>query len=156
MCQLSNSGWIHETFLFCQLNYPMLSNMNTFRIIVRRPGMHCIYQVTSSVTANYRTTLLRMIDAVWDVLPQIAMFMRPQWGPPGSCRHQMGPMFAPWTLLSGTIYQGICYMEEYVTDTELYYLFLVINCNSNQFVIGFSLILIIFVASIKPFAMQNI
>ena len=24
-------------------------------------------------------------------------------GPPGSCRPQMGPMFAPWTLLSGKI-----------------------------------------------------
>ena len=23
------------------------------------------------------------------------------WGPPGSCRPQMGPMLAPWTLLSG-------------------------------------------------------
>ena len=28
--------------------------------------------------------------------------MGPTWGPPGSCRPQMGPMLAPWTLLSGT------------------------------------------------------
>ena len=34
--------------------------------------------------------------------PQIAKFMGPTWGPPGSCRPQMGPMFAPWTLLSET------------------------------------------------------
>ena len=27
--------------------------------------------------------------------------MGPTWGPPGSCRPQMGPMMAPWTLLSG-------------------------------------------------------
>ena len=32
---------------------------------------------------------------------QIAKFMGPAWGPPGSCRSQMGPMLAPWTLLSG-------------------------------------------------------
>ena len=32
---------------------------------------------------------------------QIAKFMVPIWGPPGSCRPQMGPMLAPWTLLSG-------------------------------------------------------
>ena len=32
---------------------------------------------------------------------QIAKFMGPIWGPPGSCRPQMGPMMAPWTLLSG-------------------------------------------------------
>ena len=27
--------------------------------------------------------------------------MGPKWGPTGSCRPQMGPMLAPWTLLSG-------------------------------------------------------
>ena len=32
---------------------------------------------------------------------QIAKFMGPTWGPPGSCRPQVGPMLAPWTLLSG-------------------------------------------------------
>ena len=30
---------------------------------------------------------------------QITKFMGPTWGPPGSCRPQMGPMLAPWTLL---------------------------------------------------------
>ena len=35
---------------------------------------------------------------------QIARFMGPAWGPPGSCRSQMGSMLAPWTLLSGCIY----------------------------------------------------
>ena len=35
--------------------------------------------------------------------PQIAKFMGPTLGPPGSCRPQMGPMLAPLTLLSGTI-----------------------------------------------------
>ena len=35
---------------------------------------------------------------------QIAKFMGPTWGPPGSCRPQMGPMLAPWTLLSGILY----------------------------------------------------
>ena len=30
-----------------------------------------------------------------------AKFMGPTWGPPGSCRPHMGPMLAPWTLLSG-------------------------------------------------------
>ena len=32
---------------------------------------------------------------------QIARFMEPTWGPTGSCWLQMGPMLAPWTLLSG-------------------------------------------------------
>ena len=34
---------------------------------------------------------------------QIANFMWPTWGPSGSCRSQMGPMLAPWTLLSGVL-----------------------------------------------------
>ena len=34
---------------------------------------------------------------------QITKFMGPTWGPPGSCRPQMGSMLAPWTLQSGTI-----------------------------------------------------
>ena len=34
---------------------------------------------------------------------KIAKFMGPTWGPPGSCRPQMGPMLAPWTLLSGLL-----------------------------------------------------
>ena len=36
-------------------------------------------------------------------MTQIARFMGPTWGPPGSCRPQMGPMLAPWTLLSGEL-----------------------------------------------------
>ena len=31
----------------------------------------------------------------------IAKYVGPTWGPPGSWRPQMGPMLAPWTLLSG-------------------------------------------------------
>ena len=31
----------------------------------------------------------------------IARFMGPTWGPSGSDRTQVGPMLAPWTLLSG-------------------------------------------------------
>ena len=34
---------------------------------------------------------------------QIAKFIGPAWGPPTSCWPQMGPMLAPWTLLSGML-----------------------------------------------------
>ena len=34
---------------------------------------------------------------------QIARFMGPTWGPLGSCRPQLGPMLAPWALLSGKL-----------------------------------------------------
>ena len=35
--------------------------------------------------------------------PQIAKFMGPRCGPPGSCRPQKSPMMGPWTLLSGSV-----------------------------------------------------
>ena len=38
------------------------------------------------------------------ITSQIAKFMGPTWGPPGSCRPQVGPMLAPWTLLSGMVH----------------------------------------------------
>ena len=34
-------------------------------------------------------------------ISQIANFIGPTWGPPGSCWPQMGPIMAPWSLLSG-------------------------------------------------------
>ena len=40
------------------------------------------------------------VQTLWQAT-QITRFMGPTWGPPGSCRPQMGPMLAPWTLLLG-------------------------------------------------------
>ena len=37
-----------------------------------------------------------------NMIPLIARFMGPTWGPAGADRTQVGPMLAPWTLLSGT------------------------------------------------------
>ena len=34
----------------------------------------------------------------------IARFMGPTWGPSGADRTQVGPMLAPWTLLSGDLW----------------------------------------------------
>ena len=35
------------------------------------------------------------------IVSHIAGFMGPTWSPPGSCRPQIGPILAPWSLLSG-------------------------------------------------------
>ena len=61
--------------------------------------------------------LIHMSDALYWMWPsksehwllsQIAKSMGPTWGPPGSCRPQMGPMLAPWTLLSGVVCMVFC------------------------------------------------
>ena len=42
----------------------------------------------------------------------ITRFMGPSWGPSGADRTHMGPMLAPWTLLSGAIYYiKLCFIS---------------------------------------------
>ena len=43
----------------------------------------------------------------------ITKFMGPTWCPPGSCRPQMGPMWAPWTLLSGCMRSSCRHQQIY-------------------------------------------
>ena len=65
--------------------------------------------------ARVRYDLIHQVPA--DMF-QIAKFMGPTWGPPGSCRPQMGPMLAPWTLLSGvSLVQVQCQNADYVCYT---------------------------------------
>ena len=46
-----------------------------------------------------RVITLISIRIIVTATTQISKFMVISWGPPGSCRPQMGPMWAPWTLL---------------------------------------------------------
>ena len=48
-------------------------------------------------------------------IPQIARLMGPTWGTPGADRTQVGPMLAPWTLLSRTL----CTHMHVVVTTQL-------------------------------------
>ena len=47
---------------------------------------------------------LNLAELAFWLHPQIAKFKGPTWGPTGSCRPQVGPMLAPGTLLSGSLY----------------------------------------------------
>ena len=62
-------------------------------------------EMSSHITA---TDMVSPIPAT----AQIAKFMGPTWGPPGSCQPQMGPMLAPWTLLSGRKHVNGSYIWE--------------------------------------------
>ena len=44
---------------------------------------------------------------VQNIYTQIVRFIWPTWDPPRSCRPQVGPMSAPWTLLSGYSRTGL-------------------------------------------------
>ena len=43
----------------------------------------------------------------------IAKFMGPTWGLPGSCRPQMGPMLAPWTIWERFYNSTVCHAYHY-------------------------------------------
>ena len=61
----------------------------------------CTLRFYGPVAWNARIKYLNLIKH--NKASQIAKVMGPTWGPPGSCRPRMGPMLAPWTLLSGII-----------------------------------------------------
>ena len=58
---------------------------------------------SSSLSISYISPIPYTLGPKIGISPQIARFMGPTWGPPGSCRPQMGLMLAPWTLLSETV-----------------------------------------------------
>ena len=51
--------------------------------------------------------------------------MEPTWGPPGSCRPQMGPMLTPWTLLSGMCLCTLMVYKTRLSQSQTW-------CNSSQ------------------------
>ena len=55
----------------------------------------------------------------WCLVPTlIARFMGTTWGPPGDDRTQVGPMLAPWTLLSGnTLCCSVCSSADWLHFT---------------------------------------
>ena len=59
---------------------------------------------SEELTPSDLTTMVAIWHTILQNTPQIAKFMAPTWDPPGSCRPQMGPMLAPWILLSGTFW----------------------------------------------------
>ena len=76
----------------------------------------CAISVTRNHNCTYKVNVLVKQDCMWNCYfmwtlwryyawnhnsAQIVRFMWPTWGPPGSCRLQVGPMLATWNLLSG-------------------------------------------------------
>ena len=72
--------WWHKPTMYVCVTWPY--NVNTWR--PRQNGRHLPDNPDSKVHGAH---------------------LGPTWGPPGSCRPQMDPMLAPWTLLSGDIFK---------------------------------------------------
>ena len=60
------------------------------------------------------------VHRVWKQwYPLIARFMGPTWGPSGADRTQVGPMLAPWILLSGSIANRIMKSQSFIANHPL-------------------------------------
>ena len=67
----------------------------------------------SSQRASNAESISMSLHQHGELTSQISKFMGPTWGPPGSCRPQMGPMLARWTWLSGIVYNIVWYWTMY-------------------------------------------
>ena len=83
--------WVKTHGIYRDIGWPLWMTSSSSQIYYRFLYNHFSYKEA------YSTFQLSLLSS--DV--QITKFMGPTWGPPGSCRPQMGPMLAPWTLLSG-------------------------------------------------------
>ena len=90
----------------CQI-YPNWANADLLTI-GRHPNLNDYITVVFTETAGGNVACNMsaiMFKPLWvNTIPDSKVHranMGPTWGPPGSCRPQMGPMLAPWTLQTG-------------------------------------------------------
>ena len=89
---LSLAGHIHKMI-------PM-NHLSIFLRVTTEPAKSPRrYRWNWPIVQDWKTSIADTLK----MLPQIARFMGPIWGPFGADRTQVGPMLAPWTLLSGTV-----------------------------------------------------
>ena len=87
---------------FVSVFYIKLTGLNYICFRIKEILAHDVYE---HIAPPYRVGVdwRWSIDVGTNIQTHIARFMEPAWDPPGPCRPQMGPMLAPWTLLSGTV-----------------------------------------------------
>ena len=91
------SGWCGCFYSSCfkWQSFPGSQDMDWKDVLL--PLVYCIVSLVCVLWNN-------LVRGHWSLSSQIARFMGPTWGPPGPCRPQMGPILAPWTLLSGIVW----------------------------------------------------
>ena len=74
-----------------------------FRDISQTNLLQNLQQIISTITHEQYLVWGSKISVCFKLITQIAKVMGPTWVPPGSCRPQLGPMLASWTLISGKL-----------------------------------------------------
>ena len=98
-------GYANSSSWFCGISLHLyFTNTEAFVMVLYWPSANEITlkikgkSIWITITSNTKARTMCIFPGMYS---QIAKFMGPTWGPPGSCRPQMGPMLAPWTLLPG-------------------------------------------------------
>ena len=119
---------LYITLVVLKLQYPEIAR-STPLPLMPRPLCVASLPVKILTQQNKRVPFSRE-----EVLPrptQIAKLMGPTWGPTGSCRPQMGPMLALWTLLSqygfSWVLHATSWCHKTIEKTKLF------SRNLNQF-----------------------
>ena len=92
-CRFPADTQRNNNAILTQRRFDVIMTSLLMRLLVRlttKNRLHCL------PTEDQHQAPLRK----W-VTNQRARFTWPTWGPTGSCRPQVGPMWDPWTLLSG-------------------------------------------------------
>ena len=92
--------WTYLSQFTCWSRHWHVNTILTHPYIIIKMAFEKSHHTLSNT--HYKYTGTNLINRFIEVT-QMTTFMGPTWGPPGSCRPQMGPMLAPWTLLSGKL-----------------------------------------------------
>ena len=96
-CLMAPSCYLYQCWLISSIHLRVTSQE-----VGMRDGRRACGRLVHTLTLQNIYLWNRLTACQWGPT-QITKFMGPTWGPPGSCRSQMGPMLAPWTLLSGKV-----------------------------------------------------
>ena len=71
------------------------------KLVSHLPVANKLNQNNQNITFHNISSFHSSVTGLYFKQSQIARFTWPTWGPPGSCRPQVGPMLVLWILLSG-------------------------------------------------------
>ena len=95
-------------------------------------------------------SLQHMCSIMYDCMYSlIATFMGPTWGPSGADRTQVGPMLAPWTLLSGILCYKVITVPKCTHIFTIFILYTSLSPNAFCCTWGFELLSHVNLCSIR-------
>ena len=117
---LQSFDWMEPIKFIKRLNWPQAAPIfseNCYKfyvlLILSSGFLHCYDDIACKRFPHYWPFLRESTGHRWipltndQLCSQIAKFMGPILGPPGSCRPQMSPMLDPRTLLSGLLHSWV-------------------------------------------------